>query len=148
MTVSRKGCPRCTQEVNHAATQCSSCGLIFDASHPLRDLGPAPVKGVQLTGPNGMKLRITSDSSVLRRSVCIGMFGPEAACLSENGQCEFVRKDEFTWTVKALPGTVNATFINNAVLVDETALENGFELAVGNASTGNKGIVIKVHLMV
>lgn len=147
MPVSRKGCPRCTQDVDPSTTKCPSCGLVFDSSHPLRDMGPAPVKGVQLTGPNGIKMRIVTDPYLLRRSVCTEMFGASAGCLSETGQCEFARKDEFSWVVRPTAGTTNATFLNGSVLAVETMLDSGMELAVGSAKSGNMGIIMRVDLM-
>jgi len=75
------------------------------------------------------------------------MFGSSAACISETGQCEFERKDDFTWTVRPVASAANATFVNGTVLAAETVLDNGMDLAVGNAISGNKGISVKVDLI-
>ena len=148
MPLTRKACPKCSQVVEPSSTTCPACGLSFDATHPLRDLGPAPVKGLQLTGPSDLKLRIVTDCYVLRRSVCVNMFGDVAACVSEKGQCEFLRKNEFTWAVKPASVTVNAAILDGKELISETVLEDGMTLAVGNMKSGTMGLVLKISLIV
>jgi len=147
MPITRKGCPKCSQKIEPDSTTCPACGLVFDATHPLRDLGPAPIRGIQLTGTGDMKLRILSNNYVLRRSICVNMFGNSASCVSEKGQCEFLQKDEFTWTVSPVAGTVNTTILNNKELSIETVIEDGMSLSIGNLKSGTLGLVMKINLI-
>ena len=75
------------------------------------------------------------------------MFGNSASCVSEKGQCEFLQKDEFTWTVSPVAGTVNTTILNNKELSIETVIEDGMSLSIGNLKSGTLGLVMKINLI-